>query len=206
MAMSKRDIYRLYKMLSAIRKSIFWQSVDAAQRLRHESHVRKFIQNLHGLQNLSANFLTLFIFAKTLLIALLELFQVVFTELPLGAASICIVVYFLFVMTSGIIYWTKRKRLSEKISNQENQILQEIRDLQEELRVIGLQDDMVTCLSEIKLLSELKEEYKKSRKSGAISTQEFEYEIESLEEASKGAKQRLEKIKAELRNVGSESE
>ncbi len=197
----KRDVYRLYRMLSAVRRSLHLQSVDEALKLRHESHVREFLHNMLEVQNLSNTLLELFIFTTSLLVAILQLIQSMFTTRPIIPTVICIILYGIFIAFASIWYSRKRKKLSKHITEKEGQIWQEIISLEKQLHISGLRDDIVAALSELKLISELREEYERMSNEGKILPDEFQYEMESMGEAYKGVEERIQRMKTELKTA-----
>ena len=99
----------------------------------------------------------------------------------------------------GILFSRKRRRLSSNITQEEGRILHDISNLQGQLNIAGLRDDIAASLTEMRILTELRKEYEAGGEANNLSEDELTYEIESINEAQQGIRERIERMKGELR-------
>ena len=198
--MDKRDVYRLFRVISGIRKGEYWRSIDALDRVEDSLRLNRFLQSFMELQDESNSALEVFIFFTTILLALLQLLQSIFGELTLLAIVVSLVIYLIILTISTLNHRRRKSEINLNLTKIEGDIRARIYAQRAELEAAGLKDDLISYMTELRLLEELEIAYeKKVAESGTDS--EIKEELDNLKNAKDGLLEAIRRKQAELETV-----
>jgi len=181
--MLKKDIYRIFRALTAIRRGVHWINHYSTKSIRYDLYLQQNLKYLFQLQNDSNSFLQLVILMTTIFIAFIELTRGLLLSREWIVSSG--ITYFAVIACLFTYFRIKNKRIQRSVGELENDFINRVSTVENELETARLKDEVLTSMIERKILEEMAEDYLDLAKKGEISVDAAKNEIENIRELSK---------------------
>lgn len=196
--MEKRDVFRIYKALSGIRKGIYWRNVDALDRIKDNVAINRFLRLFLEFQDESSSTTQIFVFVTVVFLTLLQL-------IPLYQIKINLYIllgFYGFILTLvALNHFIQKRKITKQLTSLEDEFSSRLALHDKELVLAGLKDDVIGYLSELKLMDEMQDIYKELLSKEKMSRDEVLTEIESIEEVRKDLLQAVNKHRLKIKEI-----
>lgn len=202
----KIDNYRIFRLLDAIRKGLYWNNVNYIDNFRREQLFLQYNNEIKELESLSNLIVTLTVFSTSLFISILQLLKSLsdyyfnnywrITTIVFAFSSLCIIIF----------YIVRKHIINKRIRNVDKQVLTLLERESNDIRISEKENTIQSFLIELEILDELGNENVEKAKNNKISKTELDSLVTKISDKINSIKNNLEVNIESLRKEQQERE